>query len=43
MLRYTLNTPIYLFYKPWPDILDLLEVTDDIEVQKLNTHTQNIQ
>ena len=37
-----LNTSIYLFYKPWPDIVNLLEVIDEIKVQKLNIHIQTL-
>lgn len=40
-LTHTLNTPIYLFYKLWPDIMNLLEATEEIRAQKLNTHSTN--
>lgn len=36
------NTSIYLFYKPWPDIVNLLEVIDEIKAQKLNIHIQTL-
>lgn len=37
-----LNTSIYLFYKPWTDTVNLLEVIDEIKVQKLNIHIQTL-
>lgn len=44
-LRQRLNTPIYLFYKLWPNILNLLEDIDEIEEHQLNTniHKHTIQ
>ena len=38
-LRHMLNTSIYLFYT---DIVNLLEVIDEIKVQKLNIHIQTL-
>lgn len=39
-LRHMFNISIYHFYKPWSDIVNLLEVIDEIKVQKLNIHIQ---
>lgn len=39
-LRHMFNISIYLFYKPWSDIVNLLGVIDEIKVQKLNIYIQ---